>query len=322
MRNPLRKALWSFGFVVLGVGLVLHALASPVDKSAPATNAVMIPFVVGLIMALVSLPMFLWTLFAAIAYARLQSGKGLIARWHVTAGDWDRFRAFDAIRAAEHAWLRNDMHIRKQTPSHGVDVIVGSGGIIVDGSYHSIGGLGLHGREVNWLNAPVDPECIEFPKVYPRGTGGAMELTLRLPVPASARADGVRVFEHYRPKENPILNPTPARLKLDGVVTLAGGLLIMLPLGALLALLLGVPNPTFLMPESMRVVKPSGGEEASLVGSFILIGYFMAFGLLAVVAGLWQIKGHVIPAGARRNTLWLFFASGVLLQLGYLWVKG
>src|SRR5688572_21642961 len=101
MRNPVRKALWSFGFVVLGVGLVLYALASPVDKSAPATDAVMAPFVVGVVMALVSLPIFLWTLFAAIAYARLKSGNGLIARWHVTAADWDRFRTFDEIRADE-----------------------------------------------------------------------------------------------------------------------------------------------------------------------------------------------------------------------------
>lgn len=322
MRNPLRKALWSFGFVVLGVGLVLYALASPVDKSAPATGAVMTPFVVGVVMALVSLPIFLWTLFAAIGYARLKSGKGLIAQWHVTAGDWDRFRAFNEIRAAEYAWLRNDMHIRKQTPARGVDVIVGSGRIIIDDSYHSIGGLGLQGREINWLNAPVDPECIEFPKIYPRGTGGSMELTLRVPVPASARADGVRVFEHYRPKENPILNPTPARLRLDGFFALAGGLFIMMSLGALLALLLGVPFPAFLMSDSMRVVKATEGEEASLVGSFILVGYFMVFGLLAVVAGLWQIKGHVIPAKVRRNTLWLFFASGILLQLGYLWING
>ncbi len=73
------------------------------------------------------------------------SGNGEIARWHLTAGDWERFRS-------------------------------------------------------NWLNAPVDPECIEFPKSYPRGKGSSVELTLRVPVPAGARAEGVRVFEHYRVK--------------------------------------------------------------------------------------------------------------------------
>ncbi len=111
---------------------------------------------------------FLWALFSAIGYARLMSGKDLIVRWHITAGDWDRFRAFDKIRAAEHPSLRNDMRIRQQTPPQGVDVIVGRGKIIVDDSYHSIAGRASGGRQINWLNAPVDPECIEFPKPYPR----------------------------------------------------------------------------------------------------------------------------------------------------------
>ncbi len=322
MRNPLGKALWSAGFLVLGIGLVVYAFGSHVDRTVPATNAVMAPFVVGLVMTLVSLPIFLWAIFSAVGYARLMSGKGLIARWHVTAGDWDRFRAFDQIRAAEHAWLQNDMHIREQTPPQGVDVIVGRGSIIVDGSYHGITGLGAHGREINWLNAPVDPECIEFPKTYPRGKGGSVELTLRVPVPASARAEGVRVFEHYHPKENPILNPTPARLRLEGTFSLVGGLFIVMVLGALLALMLGAPFPAFLMSDSMRIVKAPDGEEASLAGSFVLVGYFMVFGLLIAIGGLWQIKGHVIPAKARWNTVWLFIAGGILLQLVYLWING
>ena len=37
-----------------------------------------------------------------------------------------------------------------------------------------------------------------IPLDYPRGRyGGTLRLTLRLPVPAHARSDGVRVFEHY-----------------------------------------------------------------------------------------------------------------------------
>ncbi len=322
MRNPLGKALWSAGFLVLSVGLALYAFGSHADRTVPATDAVMAPFVAGLVMALISLPIFLWALFSAIGYARLKSGKGLLARWHITAGDWDRFRAFDKIRAAEHAWLQNDIRIREQTPPEGVDVIVGRGSIIVDGSYHRIAGLGSHGREINWLNAPVDPECIEFPKTYPRGKGGSVELTLRVPVPASARAEGVRVFEHYRPKESPILNPTPARLRREGVFSLVGGLFIIMVLGALLALMLGAPFPAFLMSDSMRIVKAPEGEEVSLVGSFILVGYFMVFGLIIAIGGLWQVKGRVIPERVRRNTLWLFFASGILLQLIFLWING
>ena len=198
MRNPRSKALWSIGLVVLGVGLVLFAYAFHV-RVGETTAAILA--IIGMPLTLVSLFTFLWALFSAIGYSRLMSGKHVIARWHVAAGDWDRFRAFDKIRAAEDPSLRNDIRIRKQTPPQGVDVIVGRGSIIVDASYHSIAGQAFGGRQINWLNAPVDPECIEFPKSYPRSKGGSVELTLRVPVPASARAEGVRVFDYYRPKD-------------------------------------------------------------------------------------------------------------------------
>lgn len=91
---------------------------------------------------------FFWALFSAIGYARLMSGKGHLARWHVTAAEWGRFRALDEVRAAEDPSLRNDIRIRKQTPPQGVDVIVGTSSIIVDGSYRSIAGQGSQGRQI------------------------------------------------------------------------------------------------------------------------------------------------------------------------------
>jgi hypothetical protein len=198
MRNPLNKAFWSIGLVVLGAVL---ALLGYVLQDRIGTTAAGLLGVVGLTFAIICLFTFLWALTSAIGYARLISGKNVVARWHVSASDWDRFRAFDEIRAAEQLWLRNDMRIRKQTPLQGVDVVVGRRSIIVDGSYHSITGRPVGGRQINWINAPVDPECIEFPKSYPRSKGGSVDLTLRVPVPASARAEGVKVFEFYRPKE-------------------------------------------------------------------------------------------------------------------------
>ncbi len=323
MRNPVSKALWSFGFFVLGAGLVLYSLGSYVDRTVPATDAVMTPFVIGAVMTLVSLPIFLWALFSAIGYARLKSGKGLVTRWHVSAADWDRFRAFDKIRAAEDpSWLRNDIHIRTQTPPRGVDVIVGRGDIIVDGSYHSIAGLDRHGREINWLNAPVDPECIEFPKSF-HTRSGSVDTTLRVPVPASARAEGVRVFEHYQPKENPILNPTPAGLRRDGIIVLVLSLFVVVVIGALLALTLGAPFPAFLMPDSMRIEKSPDNETVSVAGIIVALGFVMFFGLVGSIAGLWLIifrKRHAILAKVMVAMLLLFFLGGILLQLVYLWI--
>jgi hypothetical protein len=197
MRNPLNKALWSIGLVVLGGGL---GLLGYLLQDRIGTTAAGILAVIGLAFVPIFLFTFLWALTSAIGYSRLMSGKGFIARWHVSAGDWDRFRAYDKIRAEEHLTLRNDIRIRKKTPPQGVDVIVGRHSIIVDGSYHHISGKPVAGRGINWINAPVDPECIEFPKTYSRGKSGTLDLTLRVPVPAAARAEGVKVWEFYIPK--------------------------------------------------------------------------------------------------------------------------
>ncbi len=195
MRNPLSKALWSICLAVLGAGLALLAYATH-DQIGYAATVVLGS--IGAAAAFIFVFTFFWALLSAVGYARLMANKNPLARWHVTADEWDRFRAIDAIRAGEHPSLRNDMKFRKQTPPEGVDVIVGRGNIIVDGSYHRILGRVFNGRDINWLNAPANPECIEFPKSYPRSKGGSLDLTLRVPVPASARAEGVRVFEHYR----------------------------------------------------------------------------------------------------------------------------
>ena len=197
MRNPLNKTLWSIGLVVLGIGLVLLTLAFYTQIGDPIS---IILTVVGFTTAVIFFFTFCWASLSAIGYARLLSGKNVIARWHVSASDWDRFRAYDKIRAEGHPALRNDIRIRKKTPPQGVDVIVGSHRIIVDGSYHHISSKPVAGRRINWINAPVDPECIEFPKVYSRGKSGTLDLTLRVPVPAAARAEGMKVWEFYVPK--------------------------------------------------------------------------------------------------------------------------
>ena len=194
MRNPSRKALVFFCLSLMGVGLLFGGIA--VFERANETAGAIIG-ILGLTLAVVFLFLCLWMLVSTIGYSRLMAGKNVIARWHVSAAEWERFRAFDAVRAAQHLSLRNDLRIRKQTPLQGVDVIVGRRSIIVDGSHHSIAARSGAGRQINWLNAPVDPECIEFPKSYPRSKGGSVDLTLRVPVPAAARAEGVKVFEFF-----------------------------------------------------------------------------------------------------------------------------
>ncbi len=151
-------------------------------------------------MAIICCFIFFWTLLVAIGYARLLAGKGVIARWHLNPVEWNRFRVFDSARALQHLDLRNDLRVRKFAPASGVDVIVGRRQLIIDGSYHPLRRFAVPElRGINWIGAPTDPECLEFFLSYPRGRyGGTFRLTLRVPVPAHARSDGVGVFEHYQ----------------------------------------------------------------------------------------------------------------------------
>jgi hypothetical protein len=194
MRNQLRAAAYSFAAASVGAGGVI---LGAYGRERFGETAAVIVGVVSLPVAVISSVVLLMSLFAALGHARLARGKGVVAHWHVTAADWDRFRAFDAARSAKHPALVSELRIRERTPAEGVEVIVGRRQVIVDGSYHALSGLPFMSG-VLWLPAPVDPECLEFALVYPAGRyGGARRLSLRVPVPASSRADGIRVYWHY-----------------------------------------------------------------------------------------------------------------------------
>ncbi len=197
MRNPRRKVGQWLALGLVGGGVALAAALSA-DWIGELPSILIAS--IGGACAMFGLVGGLMSVFAAIGHARLVSGRGVIARWHVAPGEWDRFRAFDAIRAAQDPTLVNELRIRTCTPKEGVDVIVGRTQLIVDGSYHTLRFRGLPElRAVGWLNAPADPECLEFALLYPGGRyGGAKRLSLRVPVPPSAREAGVRVFYHFQ----------------------------------------------------------------------------------------------------------------------------
>ncbi len=194
MRNPIRKV----GYC-LALGITAAATLVSVDYEAARRGdlANTIIIVVSFNVAVFSSFLLLWFALVAVGRARLLSGKTAIARWHVSAAEWDRFRAFDSVRSAQDPALVNELRICEGTPAEGVEVIVGRRQLIVDGSYHALSGLPSVSA-VYWLPAPADPECLEFALVYPRGRfGGVRRMSLRVPVPAASREDGVRVYWHY-----------------------------------------------------------------------------------------------------------------------------
>lgn len=229
MRDPPRKALYCLLALLAGAGLVAFGAAREARIGEDWTAIA--PIVVGLGILPFALVTFIQALFAWRGRTLLLRGEDVIARWQVFPGEWEQFRRLDGQRAAEEPSLANDMRIRKAVPDAPIEVIVGRKSLLVDGSYHSLRPGGLpEFRGVGWLEGP--PACLEFSLAYPRGRyGGVTRFTLRVPVPAGARAAARQVFAHFEPlthrRPGLALRHPPSTYKacafLFAVASLAGG---------------------------------------------------------------------------------------------------
>lgn len=198
MRNPGRKALYCLAALLVGAALIWFGALR--HQRIGEDWISIVPVFVGFALAPFGFVFLIQALFAMRGRARLMAGHRVIARWHVYPAEWEQFRKLDGRRAADHFSLGNDLWIRKRTPTDGVQVIVGETSLLIDHSYHVLRPGGLPElREVRWLDGP--PTCLEFALLYPRGRyGGTLPMTLRVPVPPSARADARRVFAYFEPR--------------------------------------------------------------------------------------------------------------------------
>jgi len=198
MRNPGRKALYCLAALLVGAALIrFGALRLERFEEDWTAN---VALALGFTFAPFGFVFLIQSLFAKRGKARLLAGHRVIARWHVCPDEWERFRELDGRRAADHPSLLNELRIRKATPRDGIEVIVGETSLIVDQSYHVLRPGGLPElRSVGLLEGP--PACLEFALLYPRGRyGGTLPMTLRVPVPAAARADARRVVAYFEPR--------------------------------------------------------------------------------------------------------------------------
>lgn len=198
MRYPARKALYCLIAVLAGSALIWFGAVRQERIGEDWTS--LAALALGFTLAPFGLVFLIQALFATRGQALLLAGHRVIARWHVYPAEWEQFRKLDSRRAGDHPSLLNDLWIRRAVPTDGIAVIVGETSLLVDRSYHVLRPGGLPAlREVGWLEGP--PACLEFGLLYPRGRyGGSLPLTLRVPVPASARAEARRVFDHFEPR--------------------------------------------------------------------------------------------------------------------------
>lgn len=197
MRDPARMALYCLLALVGAMALIWFGA----DRQGRVGEEMssFVPLFLGFAVAPFAVAILIQALFATRGRARLRRGEGVIARWRIFPSEWERFRELDRRRSAEGSALGNDMRIRKAVPLEPVEVIVGEKSALVDGSYHSLSPRGVPElRGVGLIEGP--PACLEFSLLHPRGRyGGTVPTTLRVPVPASARADARRVVAHYEP---------------------------------------------------------------------------------------------------------------------------
>lgn len=204
MRNPSRKAVIFASLVALGLALAWFGVEQHVPLAGNWLPALLV--VGGGLIAFACSLWLIQSLFHMRGLARLEAGIGVVARWHVGAIDWEKYRVADAARvASDPQFLVNDLWLRKTTPPEGVEVIVGEKALIVDGSYHVLRMNGLPElRSIGWLDNSATPgrppDCIEFLLAYPRGRYGGIQYTcLRVPVPEAAQVPARKAYLQFAP---------------------------------------------------------------------------------------------------------------------------
>lgn len=204
MRNPHRKILVYLMLSIVAVAMTTYGFRAEQRLGEDWTTTGVA--LVGFTLAPFGFVFLVNALLFARGRAKLLAGRDVLARWHVTADEWERFRVVDRIRGEQDPAFFNDLPIFKGRQDRGIDVIIGKHSALVGDSYHVLRKGGLPGlTAIYWLPAPADPECLEFHIVYPRYRSTALRLAFRIPFPASARKDARRVYDHFEPPLRPRL---------------------------------------------------------------------------------------------------------------------
>jgi len=198
LRNPPRKIVIYLLLSMTGIALAVYGIRAEgrIGEAWTSTGFSL----VGFTTAVVSFVLLIRALFHTRGRAKLLAGHDVLARWHVSADEWERFRIIDRQRGEMDPKFFNDLPVFKERQYRGVDVIIGARSALVGDSYHVLRKNGIPGlTAIYWLGAPADPECLEFHIVYPRHRTTPVYLAFRVPFPAVARTDARRVYDHFEP---------------------------------------------------------------------------------------------------------------------------
>lgn len=106
---------------------------------------------------------------------------------------------------------------------------------------------------------------------------------------------------------------TPAQIKRYGTIVFLLSVFVTIVSFALLILVLGVPIPAFLIPDSIRI--DESAREPASIGAVIFIATLTLFGLVGMAEGLWQMIFGTRTALLMRIMFFivtLIFIAGII----------
>lgn len=201
LRNPRLNTAICLA-IALGGGIAIWSGMAEMEAVGGETSGSAVKIGAGLLALIMGLALS-FNFARGIAFInRIRGGKDEIARWTVSAADFDAFRENDRQRNGLGLAYINDYRVPKKTPAAGVDVHFAEDGVLVGDTYFGLVSTGMFTFEgVQML--PGSPLALEF------GTAALLVSNvttvrirkdrgvLRIPVGRLAVADAQRVLAHF-----------------------------------------------------------------------------------------------------------------------------
>lgn len=134
-------------------------------------------------------------------FQRARAGKNVVARWRLSAAEFDRFREEDAARSAGGGVLENDWVPPRAAPPDGLEVIVLPDGVMLGGVYFGLATTGI--SRFDDVQGLASPASLEFRILFTQVRGGTVAhavtnaTRLRVPVSPGAAAQADVALGHF-----------------------------------------------------------------------------------------------------------------------------
>jgi hypothetical protein len=204
MRLPaLPPGLAMLFWLIVALGCVASVGTAVVDMNrfGQETGSTGLRMVIGLLLGPLAGGLAFGSWKSTRVLRRARNGEGEIAHWRVMPGELDAFRAVDGDLRTRR---RNSLKLPRTSPADGLEVIFLDDHVIVDGRVFALMTTGSS-RFSSVQIVPGNPLAIQFDMVLTSLVAGSNSYhmtrtgqALRIPIATLARAEGVRVLEHYR----------------------------------------------------------------------------------------------------------------------------